>query len=382
MINFRILIVLLAFNLPTQAAVTYYEDVNFLDIPDDSPYYGQYQDACTDCCRNRFTGKGGKGTTGPTGPAGATGPAGPSGGPPGPQGPTGQTGRQGGTGPTGPAGTGAPGPTGNTGLTGPVGPTGPTGPIGTGTTGPTGPIGPTGAIGPTGPTGPRGATGATSATGATGPTGPTGPTGRTGASGATGATGATGPTGPTGKTGPTGATGATGPVGPTGATGASITGDTGDTGPTGPAGGVLAFGGFYTDPSPNAPLANGSPVTFVTQGPVPLNVTSLGGTDFMLANAGIYLVTFQVPVVTEGQLTINLSHEGPQAGTQVGQISQSGLTGMNNVVQLVGSALITTTIPNDILSIVNSSGNTMQLAPPTSGGSGVISSNIVIIQIQ
>lgn len=106
------------------------------------------------------------------------------------------------------------GPTGSTGPSGNTGNTGPTGAVGTGPSGPTGNSGPTGPLG-TGSTGPTGNTGPTGALG-------TGPTGNTGATGRTGPTGALG-TGPTGNTGATGRTGSTGPTG------------SGNTGPTGPA---------------------------------------------------------------------------------------------------------------------------------------------------
>ncbi len=66
-----------------------------------------------------------------------------------------------------------------------------------------------------------GSTGAQGATGVAGPTGATGIAGPTGATGVQGATGVVGPTGATGITGPTGATGIQGATGITGATGSA-----------------------------------------------------------------------------------------------------------------------------------------------------------------
>ena len=160
-------------------------------------------------------------------------------------------------------------------------------------------------IGPTGPTG---------ATGATGPTGPTGITGAIGATGSTGADGVVGVAGATGPTGATGADGSAGPTGPTGLTGA--TGATGDTGPTG------ATGSALTDTFASATNTNGDPIAVTVIGtkvPLPTqnlsNVTSTGGTDFTVTQAGSYLVSYSVNVTAALLMSACVFVDGSCEGT-------------------------------------------------------------------
>ena len=328
------------------------------------------------CCNScPFTIYCSPGTIGPTGATGATGATGDTG----PIGPTGATGATGDTGPIGPTGatgaagdTGPVGPTGATGATGDIGPVGPTG--ATGATGDIGPIGPTGATGASGDIGPIGPTGATGATGDIGPIGPTGATGATGdigPVGPTGATGATGDIGPIGPTGATGATGDTGPIGPTGATGA-----TGETGATG-TGGVLNFADFYAlMPSDNSDtVAPGTDVDFPQDGPNSgSGIARAGASSFTLAEIGTYQVFFQVSVSEAGQLILTLN------GADLAYTVSGRATGTS---QIVGMAIVETTVINSTLTVQNPSGNSTALTiTPAAGGTRPVSAHLVIIQIQ
>lgn len=249
---------------------------------------------------------------------------------------------------------------GTTGATGPTGATGTTGAAGaTGATGAAGPTGPTGAIGPIGPMGLVGPTGAP---------GPTGATGATGAQGVTGAAGATGATGPTGPTGSTGAPGPTGPVGITGATGA--TGPTGATGATG-ATGSSDYAEFYAlMPGDNpSTVAAGADVQFPQIGVTSGSIFELTPSQFALATAGTYDVSFQVPVDEPGQLALALN------GVILPYSVVGRATGNS---QIVGEALVTAAA-GDILEVQNPPGNPFALTvTPLSGGNMPSSASLII----
>ena len=322
-----------------------------------------------DNCNCPFTIYCSPGTMGPTGATGATGATGSIG-------PTGATGATGDIGPIGPTGaTGATGdigpigPTGATGATGDIGPVGPTG--ATGSTGDIGPVGPTGATGATGDIGPIGPTGATGATGDIGPIGPTGATGATGDIGPIGPTEATGATGGIGPIGPTGETGATGDIGPVGPTGA-----TGETGATG-IGGILNYADFYAlMPSDNADtVAAGADVDFPQDGPNSgTGIARAGASSFTLAEIGTYQIFFQVSVSEAGQLILTLN------GADLDYTVSGRATGTS---QIIGMAIVQTTVINSTLTVQNPSGNSTALTiTPAAGGTIPVSAHLVIIQIQ
>jgi hypothetical protein len=300
----------------------------------------------------------------------------PGSGPVGPQGPVGQTGNggeAGSPGPVGPAGaTGAVGPAGPTGLTGATGPIGPIGATGaTGSQGPIGPIGPAGpqgtigligASGPQGTIGPIGPTGAQGVIGLTGPTGPQGTTGVTGATGPQGSIGLTGPTGPQGTAGTTGATGPTGPQGVIGV--------------TGPAGSVLAFADFFAlmPPDNAATVAPGTDVSFPQDGPTSgTAIARTGPSTFSLSAIGTYQVMFQVSVTEAGQLILTLNG-ADLAYTVVGRATGTS--------QIVGMALVQTTVINSLLTVRNPAGNSTALTiTPLGGGTRPVSAHLVVTRI-
>ena len=316
------------------------------------------------------------GPRGPAGEAGPTGPRGPAGeaGPTGPRGPAGEAGPAGPQGPAGEAGPAGPrGPAGETSPTGPQGPVGETGPAGPqGPAGETGPAGPQGPAGETGPAGPQGPAGETGPAGPQGPVGETGPVGPQGPAGEVGPAGPQGPVGETGPVGPQGPAGDTGPVGPQGPAG-----ETGSAGPQGPAGGMLNYADFYAlMPGDNsATVAPGTDVSFPQDGPNSGSGIARSGPDsFTLADIGVYQVLFQVSVTEAGQLILTLNGQD-LAYTVVGRATGTS--------QIVGIAIVETTVINSILTVRNPAGNAAALTiTPLAGGTRPVSAHLVITQLQ
>jgi len=255
------------------------------------------------------------------------------------------------------------GPTGATGATGATGDTG-----NTGATGATGDTGGTGATGVTDPTGPTGAAGTQGLIGPTGPTGAQGPVGAQGEAGPTGAQG------PAGEAGPTGAQGPTGPTGPAGPTGTA--GVTGPTGATGATGGVLSFADFYAlmPPDNAATVAPATDVSFPQDGPTSgPTIVRTGPSSFNLSVIGTYQILFQVSVDEAGQLILTLNG-ADLAYTVVGRATGTS--------QIVGIALVTTTVVNSLLTVRNPAGNSTALTiTPQAGGTRPVSAHLVITQI-
>ena len=273
----------------------------------------------------------------PPGPAGPQGPIGPRG----PAGPQGFPGVRGPAGPRGPEGVPGPvGPQGPAGEAGPVGPQGPAGEIGpAGIAGPVGPQGPVGAMGPAGPQGP---------VGEAGPAGPQGPIGETGPAG---------PQGPIGETGPAG------PQGPIGE--------------TGPAGGILNFADFYAlmPPDNSATVAPGTDVSFPQDGPNSGgSIARSGPGSFILSEIGTYQVFFQVSVTEAGQLILTLN------GADLAYTVAGRATGVS---QIVGMAIVETTVINSTLTVRNPEGTAAALTiTPLAGGTRPVSAHLIITQIQ
>jgi len=311
---------------------------------------------CSCCCTNCPPGP-----AGPQGPVGPRGPAGPQG-VPGIRGPVGPQGPEGVAGPQGPIGeTGAVGPQGPAGIAGPVGPQGPTGAAG--------PVGPQGPVGETGPVGPQGPAGETGPVGPQGPVGETGPVGPQGPVGETGPVGPQGPVGETGPVGPQGPAGETGPVGPQG--------PVGETGPAGPAGGVLGYADFYAlmPPDNAATVAPGTDVSFPQDGPNSgTGIARSGPSSFTLAEIGTYQVLFQVSVTEAGQLILTLN------GADLAYTVAGRDTGSS---QIVGMAIVETTVINSILTVRNPEGTAAALTiTPLAGGTRPVSAHLVITQLQ
>lgn len=276
---------------------------------------------------------------------------------------------------------GALGPQGLAGLVGAIGALGPQGLAGA--LGPQGLAGLVGAIGSLGPQGlagalgPQGLAGLAGAIGALGPQGLVGALGPQGIAGIAGAIGAAGLAGPAGPAGAAGAAGPVGPVGPAGATGAAgAAGAAGATGATGPAGGVLGFADFFAlmPPDNAATVAPNTDVSFPQDGPISgADITRVNASSFNLATIGTYEVLFQVGVNEPGQLILTLNG-ADLAYTVVGRATGTS--------QIVGLALVQTSVINSVLTVRNPAGNAAALTiTPLAGGTRPVSAHLVITQI-
>ncbi|MED1287753.1 collagen-like protein [Bacillus mycoides] len=237
-------------------------------------------------------------------------------------------------------------------------------------------------MGPTGATGATGLQGPTGSTGVTGPSGDIGPTGATGLQGLTGATGSQGPTGATGSTGVTGSSGDIGPTGATGATGLQgPTGATGSQGSTGATGAVLDFADFYAlmPPDNAATVAVGGDVDFPRDGPFSgAGIARTGADTFNLSAIGSYQVLFQVSVTEAGQLVLTLN-----SGAGAVELAYTVVGRATGTSQIVGMALVQTSVINSILTVRNpASESTALTITPLAGGTESVSAHLVITRLR
>ncbi len=181
--------------------------------------------------------------------------------------------------------------------------------------------------------------------------------------------GVQGPEGPVGPQGPAGETGPVGPQGPIGLTG--------PIGPQGPAGGVLGFADFYAlMPGDNAAaVAPGTDVSFPQDGPNSgTDIVRIGPDSFNLAEIGTYQVLFQVAVDEAGQLLLTLN------GADLEYTVFGRATGAS---QIIGMAIVTTTVINSVLTVRNPAGNAAALTiTPLAGGTRPVSAHLVITRLQ
>ena len=211
--------------------------------------------------------------------------------------------------------------------------------------------------------------------------GPQGPQGQQGPRGFPGLPGIQGPQGIQGETGPQGPQGIQGEIGPQGPQG--IQGETGPQGPqgiqgeTGPAGVIANFADFYSIMPPDnaATVAAGANVAFPQDGPNSAgSITRTGPDTFSLIDVGTYLIMFQVSVTEAGQLVLTLNDE-ELPYTVVGRA-----TGTD---QIVGTAIITTTVATSILTVRNPASEAAALTiTPNAGGTEAVSAHLTIIQLQ
>jgi len=243
-----------------------------------------------------------------------------------------------------------------------------------------GPEGLAGALGPQGLTGLVGAIGSLGPEGLAGALGPQGLAGLAGAIGALGPQGLAGALGPQGVAGLIGSIGALGPEGIAGALGpqgiAGLAGAIGATGLTGAAGGVLGFADFFALMPPNnaATVAPNTDVSFPQDGPLSgTAITRVSASSFNLAAIGTYQVLFQVGVNEPGQLILTLN------GADLPYTVVGRATGTS---QIVGIALVQTSVINSVLTVRNPAGNAAALTiTPLAGGTRPVSAHLVITQI-
>lgn len=210
------------------------------------------------------------------------------------------------------------------------------------------------------------------------PTGPTtlsaakrhspqrGPRGKRGKTGKRGKAGPAGPNGLIGQAGPTGAIGPHGATGDSGATGSA--GATGATGPIGPS----QYAEFFAlmPPDNAATVAAGTAVGFPQDGPQSGAISRNSASTFVLPDIGTYRVAFSVPVTEPGQLGLTLN-SSPLSYTVYGRAT--------GTTSIAGEALVTTTIINSLVSVVNPVGNPTALTiTPLAGGTHPAVASLVI----
>ena len=171
--------------------------------------------------------------------------------------------------------------------------------------------------------------------------------------------------------GPQGPAGEVGPIGPQGPAG-----ETGPVGPQGPAGGVLNFADFYAlmPPDNAATVAPGTDVSFPQDGPNSGSDISRTGPDsFNLVQIGTYQILFEVSVDEAGQLILTLN------GADLAYTVFGRATGAS---QIVGMAIVATTVINSILTVRNPAGNAAALTiTPLAGRTRPVSAHLFITQI-
>ncbi len=121
-------------------------------------------------------------------------------------------------------------------------------------------------------------------------------------------------------------------------------------------------------------VAPGGDVDFPQNGPIAnTNIGRLSDSSFLLTPVGTYQVMFQVSVTEPGQLVLTLN------GTELSYTVVGRATGTS---QIVGTALITTTAEDSVLTVRNPAGNAAALTiTPVAGGTEPVSAHLVIVQL-
>jgi hypothetical protein len=147
-------------------------------------------------------------------------------------------------------------------------------------------------------------------------------------------------------------------------------------GPPGPPGGGLAFADFFAlmPPDNAATVAAGADVDFPQDGPNSgTDIVRVTADSFSLNEIGTYQVLFQVSVDEPGQLILTLNG-ADLAYTVVGRATGTS--------QIVGMALVQTTVANSILTVRNPAGNPTALTiTPIAGGTRPVSAHLVITRL-
>ena len=139
---------------------------------------------------------------------------------------------------------------------------------------------------------------------------------------------------------------------------------------------VLAFADFFAlmPPDNAATVAPGTDVSFPQDGPTSgTDITRIGPSTFNLLTIGTYQVLFQVSVDEAGQLILTLNG-ADLAYTVVGRAT--------GTTQIVGMALVQTTVSNSVLTVRNPAGNATALTiTPLAGGTRPVSAHLVITRL-
>lgn len=124
-----------------------------------------------------------------------------------------------------------------------------------------------------------------------------------------------------------------------------------------------------------ATVAPGTDVSFPQDGPNSgSGIVRSGPDSFNLTLIGSYQVLFEVSITEAGQLLLTLN------GTDLEYTVVGRATGAS---QIVGMAIVTTTVINSLLTVRNPAGNAAALTiTPLAGGTRPVSAHLVITQLQ
>jgi hypothetical protein len=128
-------------------------------------------------------------------------------------------------------------------------------------------------------------------------------------------------------------------------------------------------------PDNAATVAPGTDVDFPRDGPNSgTGIVRATADSFTLSAIGTYQVLFQVSVTETGQLILTLNG-ADLAYTVVGRATGTS--------QIVGMALVQTSVVNSILTVRNPAGNSTALTiTPLAGGTRPVSAHLVITRLQ
>jgi len=127
-------------------------------------------------------------------------------------------------------------------------------------------------------------------------------------------------------------------------------------------------------PDNAATVAPGADVSFPQDGPASgTDITRIGDDSFNLAEIGTYLVQFQVSVTEAGQLILTLN------GADLPYTVAGRATGVS---QIVGMAIVETTVTDSVLTVRNPEGTASALTiTPLAGGTRPVSAQLVILRL-
>ncbi len=139
---------------------------------------------------------------------------------------------------------------------------------------------------------------------------------------------------------------------------------------------TLPFADFFAlmPPDNAATVAANNAVSFPQDGSNSGVISRTGPSTFNLPNIGTYEVSFQVSVNEPGQLMLRVN------GISIANSVVGRATGTS---QLTGTSLITTSVINSIVEVINPAGNPTALTiTPLAGGTHPVSAHLVIKQLQ
>jgi len=122
------------------------------------------------------------------------------------------------------------------------------------------------------------------------------------------------------------------------------------------------------------PVLAGSSIEFGIDGPFYSDRIVRDGAnldDFILKDIGLYKVSFGATIDAAGQLGILLA----------GSLVTRSVVGIAGAGRLCGSCVISCTVANSVLSIVNPVGGSTFSLTPSAGGTGVVSCNLLIEKV-